>query len=73
MLLSLINGTMDWTVNAAVIALVLLAEQEPRIHTEVSGVLSELSAYVARGYDTPYAEPLKWALYIHGQFPRERG
>ena len=64
-LLSLANGPMDWTVNAAVIALVLLARNEPEARPDVDRLLSDLWAYVDSAHDTPYVAPLLWATSVH--------
>src|SRR5262249_2068940 len=59
-LLSILNGPMDWTISAAVIALAAIARDDPEAEREISTQFRERIAAIPKQGYTCYAHALAW-------------
>lgn len=72
-LFSLANGPMDWTVDAAIIALTVLAMNDPKLEPDVIALFRELRAGLSSEARTCYEELLHYSmLYLPGMPEPER-
>jgi hypothetical protein len=72
-LLSLANGPMDWTTDAALLALTTLAQEDPAVEAEVAALFRDLLAALPQDGPVCYTRALLHCLRkLPGVGPEER-